>query len=127
MRNGCFLKCVNYILKNHITKEYLEFINSYKRSKNVTIRCRIPELCERVEIDDDKHNFKSKTKLPRSVIQMNICFYIHKNQCCVVRKKNRINSLHNRVRQIEANFKYAGNKTDEENLSTKSSLYVSLT
>ena len=39
--NGCFLKCINYIFKKDFSKEYFEFIKSYKRRPDVMSRCRI--------------------------------------------------------------------------------------
>ena len=43
-RNGCFLKCINYILRKDFSMEYFEFIQSYKRKTNVMTRCRIPDF-----------------------------------------------------------------------------------
>ena len=34
-RNGCFLKCINYIFEKEVSTEYFEFIQSYKRRTNV--------------------------------------------------------------------------------------------
>ena len=64
--------------------------------------------------------FLKAKKNPRSVFQMNIyVFTFIKNQYCVSWKKNRKNSLLERVRQIEAFFKFVKNKTDEESFGKK--------
>ena len=99
--NGCFLKCINYIFNKDFTMEYFEFIQSYKRRTNVITRCRIPEFCERYEIDIGIYDPKSKRILPCTVKQRDKCVYIHKNHYCVIWKKNRKNSLLNGVNEIE--------------------------
>ena len=77
--NCCVLKCNNFIFKHVFTKEYLEFIQTYKRRTNVMTRCRIPEFCERYKIDTGIYEIKCKRILPRSGIERNICLHIHKN------------------------------------------------
>ena len=83
-RNGCFLKCINYIFNKDFNKEYFEFIKSYKRRKNVMPRCRIPEFCKRYKIDIGIYDLNNGRILPRTVKQKNICVYIHKNHYCVI-------------------------------------------
>ena len=67
--NGCFLRCIKYIFKKDFRKEYFEFIQSYKRSKNVMTRCRAPDFCEICEIDIGIYDPKSKRILPRNIKQ----------------------------------------------------------
>ena len=103
--NGCFLKCINYILDKDFSIEYFEFIKSYKRRPNVMSRCRIPVFCERYKIDIGIYDLNSKRILPRTVKQKNICVHIHRNHYCVIWKKNRKDSLPNGVQEIKNNFK----------------------
>ena len=70
--NGCFLKCINYIFKEDLTKEYFKFIQTYKR-RNVMTRCRIPDFCERYKIDIGMYDVKSKRILTRTVKERNVC------------------------------------------------------
>ena len=99
--------------------EFFEFIPSYERKTNVMTPCRIPEFCERYEIDIGICDVKSKRILPRSVNQRTICFYIHKNHYCVIWKENRKDSLVNGVGEKEANFKFVKNKVSENKLSQR--------
>ena len=85
--NGCFFKCINYIVKKDFSMEYFEFIQSYKRRTNVMTRCRIPEFCERYKIYIGIFAPKSKRILPTNVKQRDICVHIQKNQYCVIWKK----------------------------------------
>ena len=87
--NGCFLQFINCIFKKDFSKEYFEFIQSYKRRTDVMTRCRIPQLCEINNIDIGVFcDLKGKRILPRSVKQRDICVHFHKNHYCVIRKKN---------------------------------------
>ena len=117
--NGCFLKCINYIFNKDFSKEYFEFIKSYKRRPNVMARCRIPEFCKRYKIDIGIYDLNSQRILPQTVKQKDICVYIHKNHYCVIWKKNRKDSLLNGVNEIDKNFKYIKNKINEENLKQR--------
>ena len=117
--NGCFLKCINYIFDKDFSIEYFEFIKSYKRRPNVMSRCRIPEFCERYKIDIGIYDLNSKRILPRTVKQKNICVYIHKNQYCMIWKKNRKDSLLNGVEEKENNFRYVKIKINENNLKQR--------
>ena len=114
--NGCFLKFINYIFNKDFSTEYLEFIQSYKRRTNVMTQCRIPEFCKRYKRDIGINDDKSKRILPRTVKQKDKCVYLHKKQYCVIWKKNRNDSLLIGVNEIERNFKYVKNKTNENNL-----------
>ena len=49
--------------------------------------CRLPEICEGYKIDIRIYDVKSKTILPRTVKERNICLYNHKNLYCVFWKK----------------------------------------
>ena len=113
--NGCFLKCINYVFKKDFSKEYFEFIKSYKRRSNVMARCRFPEFCKRYKIDIGIYYLKTKRILSQTVKQKNICVYIHENHYCVIWKRNRKDSLLNGVNEIERNFKYVKNKINENN------------
>ena len=117
--NGCFLKCINYIFDKDFSKEYFEFIKSYKRRSNVMTRCRIPEFCKRYKIDLGIYDVNNGRILPRTVKQKNICIHIHKNHYCVIWKKNRRDSLLNGVNEIHKNFKYVKNKINENNLKQR--------
>ena len=55
-----FLKCNNYFVKEDITKEYFEFIQSCKRSTNVMTRCRIPKICDIYKVDTGISDVKRK-------------------------------------------------------------------
>ena len=89
---SCFLKCINYIFNEDFSMEYFEFIQSYKRRTNVMARCRIPESCNRYNIDIGIYDPKSKRILLRTVKQRDVCVHIHKYPYCVIWKKNRKNS-----------------------------------
>ena len=117
--NGFFLKCVNYISKKDFTKDYFEFIQSYRRRTHVMTRCRIPHFCERCKIDIGLYDVKSERIVPRAVEERNIYLYIHKKHYCVIWKKNRKDSLVNGVEKVEANFKYIENKINGDNLSQR--------
>ena len=117
--NGCFFKCINYIFKKDFSKEFFEFIKSYKRRPNVMNRCRIPDFCKRYKIDIGIYDLNSKRILPWSVKQKNICVYIHKNHYCVIWKKNRKDSLLNGVEEIDKNFKFVKIKINENNLKQR--------
>ena len=117
--NGCFLKCINYIFNKDFSKEYFEFIKSYKRRSNVMTRCRIPEFCSRFKIDIGIYDPKIKKIVPRNVKGRNVCVHIHKNHYCVIWKKNRKHSLLNGVEEIDKNFKYVKNKINEDNLKKR--------
>ena len=117
--NGCFLKCINYIFDKDFSIEYFEIIKSYMRRPNVMARCRIPEFCKRYKIDIGIYDLNSKRILPTTVKQKNNCVYIHRNHYCVFWKKNRKDSLLNGVKEIEKNFKYVKNITNENNLKQR--------
>ena len=117
--NGCFLKCINYIFNKNFSTDCFEFIQSYKRRTNVMTRCRIPEFCERYKIDIGIYDLKQQRILPRNVKQRDICVHIHKNQYCVIWKKNRKDSLLNGVEEIDRNFKYVKNNINEDNLKQR--------
>ena len=117
--NGCFLKYINYIFDKDFSTEYFEFIKSYKRRPNVMARCRIPEFSKRYKIDIGIYDVNSKSILPWTVKQKNICVYIHRNHYCVIWKKNRKDSSLNGVQEIENNFKYIKNKINENNLKQR--------
>ena len=116
--NGCFLKCINYIFDKDFSMQYLEFVQSYKRT-NVMTRCRNPEFCKRYKIDIGIYNLNNKRILPQTVKQKNICVHIHKNHYCVIWKKNGKDSLLNGVNEIERNFRYVKNKINENNLKQR--------
>ena len=117
--NECFLKCINYIFKRDFSREYFEFIKSYKRRTNVMTRCRIPELCERYKIDIGIYDLNKQRILPRTVRQRDKCVYIHKNHYCVIWKKNRRDSLLKGVDEVDKNFKYVKNEINENNLKQR--------
>ena len=117
--NGCFLKCINYIFDKDFSKEYFEFIKSYKRRPIVMTGCRISEFCKRYKIDIGIYDLNSKRILPWTVKQKNICMHIHKNHYCVIWKKNRKDSLLNGIEEIDKNFKYVKNKINENNLKQR--------
>ena len=117
--NGCFLKCINYLFDKDFSIEYFEFLKSYKRRPNVMARCRIPEFCKRYKIDIGIYDLNSERILPWTVKQKNFCVHIHKNHYCIIWKKNRKDSLLNGVQEIESNFKYVKNKTNENNLKQR--------
>ena len=79
-------------------------------------RCRNPEFCGRYKKIIGIHDIKSKRILLGTVIERNICSYIHKNHHCVIWKKNRRASLLHGVEEIERKIKYVMNKINEDNL-----------
>ena len=82
-------------------------------------RCKIPEFCTRYKIDVGIYDLNSKRILPRNVKQKNMCVHIHKNHYCVIWKKNRKDSLLNGVKEIETNFRYVKNETNENKLKRR--------
>ena len=64
-------------------------------------RCRVPEFCNRYKIDIGIYDLISKRILPTTVKQRDKCVHIHKNQNCVIWKKNRKDSLINGVEEID--------------------------
>ena len=84
--NGCFLDCDNFGFTKDFTKEYFEFIESNNRRTNVMTHCRIPEFFEGCKIDIGIYDLKSKRILRRSVKEISLCLYIHKNCFCVIWK-----------------------------------------
>ena len=79
---------------------------------------RVPEFCDPNKKDIGKNNVESKRLLPRSVIERNICLYIHKKQFCLIGKKNREDSLVNGVEEIKknCNCKQVNNRINEDDL-----------
>ena len=52
------------------------------------------------------YNLNSRTILPQTVKQKNICLYFYKNYFCVLWKLNRRPSLLGAVVEVERNFRY---------------------
>ena len=77
-RSGCFLKCINYIFKKDFNMEYYDFIQSYKRTNDMT-RCRIPDFCEKYKLDIRIYDPGRKRILPRIVKLREICVHTLKN------------------------------------------------
>ena len=111
-RNGCFLKCINYIFNKDFSMEYFDFIQSHKKRTNVMTRCRIPEFCERYIIDIGLYDPKSKRILPRNVKQRDTCVHIQKNHYHFIWKKNRKDSLLNGVEEMDRNIKLVKNQNN---------------
>ena len=106
-------------LRKNFSMEYFEFIQSYKRRTNVMTRCRIPEFCEWYKLAMGIYDPRSKRILPRNVEQMDISVYIQKNPYCVLWKKNRKDASLNGIQEIDKNFKYVENATNENNLEER--------
>ena len=117
--NACFICCNKFFLKKDFSKEYFEFIQSYKRRTNVRTRYRLPKFCERCKIHIGIYDIESKRILLRNVKQRDVCVYLQKNHYCVVRKKNGKDSLFNGVEEIERKFSYVRNKIIEKILKQK--------
>ena len=58
--NACFLKSISNIFRKDFSMDYFEFLQSYKRTTNVMTRCRIPEFCEKYEINIGIYDPKSE-------------------------------------------------------------------
>ena len=111
--NRCFLKCNNYNFRKDFSMEYYEFIQSYKRRRNVMSRRRKPEFCNRYKIDSGIYDPKSRRIHPRNVEQRDICVHIQKIIILLIGKKNRKNSSLDGVEEIDKNFKYVKIKINE--------------
>ena len=82
---------------HHIKEEQMLWLEvEYQNFENIL----------RYKIDNGIYDPKSKRILPRNVKQRDISVHIHKNQKCVIWKKNRKDSLLNGVEEIDRNYKY---------------------
>ena len=81
--------------------------------------CGIPEFCERFKIEIGIYDVESKRLLHRTVKERNVPLYILKIHYCVLRKKNRKDSLPNGVEEIGRTFKDINNKMNENSLSKR--------
>ena len=85
--NVSFLKCINTLFEKDLTKEDFESIQSYKRRTDDMTRCRIPDFCERCNLDIGIYDVKSRRILSRTVKERNTCLKIQKTTILLFGRK----------------------------------------
>ena len=70
-------------------------------------------FCRKYNLNLGVYNVKQKTILPRSVTQRNVCFYIHDNHFCVIRKIGQ-STFTVAIRELRDNFQYESNELSDD-------------
>ena len=111
--NECFRKCIENIYQKDFSREYREFIKQSHRCKNIMTQVKIQPNCRKNNLNLGVYSVKQKTIFPRSVTQRNICFYIHDNHFCVIRKTGQ-STFPVAIKELRDNFQYESNEISDD-------------
>ena len=111
--NECFRKCLEFIYKKDFSHQYRENIKESQGNKNIMTSAKIQPFCKKHKINLGVYNPKQQKSLPRSVTEQKICLFNHKNQFCVIWKREKTNST-DAIKELEKNFEYQPNHINEK-------------
>ena len=112
---ACFIKCVNYVLKRDLTKEFNDFIYSYsKHNRNgIMTQARIGEFNKKNETLFQIYNPKDRSLYPRKIdSQLEWVLYLHNNHFCLIKRDNK--SLG--IKEIKENYEQVWKSCVNENI-----------